>query len=74
MQALYMEQICKVRGVEDMTDTPMDCPGCNDHPAFEEIADGEFQCKNCGTVQDEDGNILEEGEEGSMEENLWDDE
>ena len=71
-----MGQICKVRGVETMNDGPEECPTCNDHPDFEEIAQGQYQCKNCGTVQDEKGNILEEGEESSpdTEDDLWDDE
>lgn len=59
-----------------MSDEPEACPCCNEHPGFEEVWDGAFQCQNCGTVIDADGNILEEGEEPNpyTEDDLFDDE
>jgi ribosomal protein L37AE/L43A len=56
-------------------DDPEECPLCNDFPDFEEIADGQFQCKNCGAVIKADGTIIEEGDQTESEEDeLWDEE
>ena len=64
------------RNDEDVElDEPQSCPCCNVHPAFDEIADGQFECRNCGAVIRADGTVLEEGEEPSpdTEDDLWDD-
>jgi ribosomal protein L37AE/L43A len=57
-----------------MSEDPESCPCCNDHPAFEEIAEGEFQCANCNAVIRSDGTVIEEGEEPSpdTEDDLYD--
>ena len=55
-------------------DEPEECPCCNTHPAFDEISDGEWECRNCGAIIKADGTIIAEGEEPSDdEEDLWDD-
>ena len=44
-------------------DEPEQCPMCNDHPAWEEIAEDLFECRNCGAVIGADGEIYKAKEQ-----------
>ena len=41
---------------------PEQCPSCNDHPSWEEIADGLYQCNNCGVIVNSEGVIVDEAD------------
>ena len=44
----------------DPMNQPEQCPCCNDHPSWEEVAQDVFQCENCLAVIDSEGKILKE--------------
>ena len=46
-----------------MSEEPESCPKCNNHPSWEEIYDGAFQCTTCQTIVNSEGVMIEEGEE-----------
>ena len=60
--------------IEYTPEEPQSCPCCNDHPAFDEIAEDRFECRNCGAIIDSNGTVYEEGDEPlpDTEDDIWD--
>lgn len=52
---------------------PTQCPMCNNHPSWEEVADGLYECRNCGAHINSEGNIVREPEDVEDDgDDLWD--
>ncbi len=60
--------------VFDPTNEPEQCLCCNDHPSWEDIAEGLFECNNCGAHINSDGTIAKEPDQFEEEDDLYDEE